>query len=105
MKPKLKFKYNSPRNDRIKNNGIWFQVWANNEYWSYMIKTKRWERDGTKEFEEAKSEGFSNCEHGKSFKKFKRRLRKQPELIGKLVYCTRYYHKEKLYGYEIKSII
>jgi hypothetical protein len=105
MKQKLKFKYSSPRNERIKNNGIWFQVWSDNEHWSFMEKTKRWELDGSDAFNAVKEFGYSNCEPGRSFRKFKRRLRKQPELIGKLVYCTRFYNQKKGYDFTIESIL
>lgn len=108
MKPKLKFKYHSPRNDRLKNRGLWIGVYDKNDSglrYSYMYATKRWEIDGSNEYKASMSKGSSNKEHCKSFRKFKKRLRKQPELIGLADYEFRLYRPNTNYVYTIESVL
>lgn len=103
QKHKLRFKYHSPRNDRIKNkgkNGV-----TTFEYFWFMEKTKKWEHVDSEAFELHRSGGYCSHQPCNSFRKFKRILRKNPELIGKLIYCTKYYNSKKDYDYDIESIL
>lgn len=82
-KSKLQFKYHSPRADRLKNRALWIGVYPKDGVrYYYMSATKRWETDDSPEYLSACDGGSSNKEECTSFRKFKRRLRKQPELIG-----------------------
>ena len=100
MKPKLKFKYNSPPNDRLKNEG--FGVGSIEQGYWYFYKLKKWLLVDTKEYND--NSGLSNSTHApcKSFRKFKKMLRKQPEMIGKLIYVTRYHTDD--YNFNIVSV-
>lgn len=100
----LKFRYESPRNDRIKNiNGIIGVTSMQVGIW-YMFKTKRWECYGTQAYNDAADGGCSTHAPCRSFRKFKRMLRKQPEMIGVLFIASRYTHIEHGYHYHIHSI-
>lgn len=105
-KNKLKFKYHSPRNDRIKNNGRnGITTRPGILGYFYMFKTKRWELHGSEGFEAGREQGYCSHQNCNSFRRFKRTLRKQPEMIGKLMYVTRFFSRDDNYDYDIESIL
>ena len=100
-KHKLNFNHYAPRNSRLtyaKGSRITINSDKTDKHYIYMYGVNKWVIEGSPEHEEAKKHKSiaqwplvsSTHEDCNSFRKFKRRLRKQPELIGITIFVNRY---------------
>jgi hypothetical protein len=113
FKNKLKFKFNSPRNDRLKGRTFLIETYLAEE--EYVCITaignknfhNKWMLNS--EFQLIKNDmlwdSYSSSQVCKCFRRYKRILRKNPILIGNSQLCSRYY-KEGEFGdyYDIISV-
>lgn len=99
------FKFASPPSDRM-HKRFFACCSIGVGYW-YFEQIDKWLHADSEEFDKYEHLGYSTHAHNvKSFKAFKRKLRKSwPEMKGKLVLANRYYNSKRDYEYTITSIL
>lgn len=78
-KNKLKFKFNTKSGSRVMSGSI--NVWATNDYW-WSYEHKKWTK-----YENIGNKGGASNAPCKTFRAFKKMLRKNTHMIGNLIWC------------------
>jgi len=101
-KNKLKFNFHAPRGCRVMSGGFGATTFSS-YWWSYQYK--RWCAID----EDVGNEGSSTHAPCKTFRSFNRMLRKNPHMIGNLIWCHRSYCVDNddnfLYDLNIESML
>lgn len=103
-KNKLKFNFHAQRGRRVMSGGYGATYQFNGIHYSWCFEKRRWSRD-----EDVGTKGRSSHAPCKTFRAFKRMLRKNPHMIGNLIWCHRSYCVDSddnfLYDFNIESVL
>lgn len=103
-KNKLKFNFHAPRGKRVMSGGFGATILHGRLHYSWCYEKKRWVED-----ENVGKKGSSSHAPCETFRAFKRMLRKNPHMIGNLIWCHRSYCVDSddnfLYDLNIESVL